>query len=240
MKLGIMQPYLFPYIGYFQLLELVDRYVVCDNVQYTKESWINRNRLLADSKTNADTYFTFAVKKGERNASICDRFYSDQMQKDKEKLLHTLQFVYKKAPYFQEMYPKIEEWLSYEEHQVAKFNVHMIKKVAEYLDIHTEIIISSEVTDENYRKEAFKRQDMVKYMCHYFGGDEYVNAIGGTVLYLKEDFARDNIKLGFIKTDDIHYKQFSKEFVPNLSIIDVMMFNTKEEVKALLHQCTII
>ena len=240
MKLGIMQPYLFPYIGYFQLLEKVDRYVICDNVQYTKESWINRNRLLADSRTSNDTYFTFSVKKGDRNALICERFYSDNMEKDKEKLLHILQFVYKKAPYFSEVFPLVEEWLRYEEHQVGKFNTHIIKKVAEYFDIQTEILVSSDIKDEDYKKEAYKRQDMVKYMCHYFGGDEYINAIGGTVLYSKEDFEKDNIKLGFIKTDDIHYMQFSKEFVPNLSILDVMMFNSREEAKALLHQCTII
>ena len=96
-----------------------------------------------------------------------------------------------------------------------------------YLSINTEIICSSNMSKNNNSKA----QDKIIEICRILGGSEYYNAIGGRDLYSYENFLENRIELKFLKVDPIEYKQFNNDFINNLSIIDVMMFNSKEDIR---------
>lgn len=233
MKIGIMQPYFFPYIGYWQLINCVDKYVIADDVNYIKNGWINRNRILIQKNP---AYIKLPLVGASQNKLINEIEVSDDIQLF-EKDLKTIYCSYKKAPYFKDVYPLIEDIMLYKESNLAKYLENSIRKICKYLDIETEIIISSELN----KNCNLKCQDKVIDICKILNGDEYINAIGGQKLYSKEDFMSNGIKLEFLNTDEIYYNQFSDGMIEhNLSIIDVMMFNSKEDVKKMLGEYTLI
>ncbi|NDV95260.1 hypothetical protein D0T84_10040 [Dysgonomonas sp. 521] len=231
MKIGIMQPYFLPYIGYFQLLNAVDKYVIYDNIQYTKKGWINRNRILQNGK---DLMITIPLEKDSDYLDIKDRSVSKNF--DKKKLLNQIREPYRKAPYFETVMPLIEDIVNFQEENLAYYIFNSIDKIRDYLGIDTELIVSSTIDMDH----SLKGQDKVLALCKALGAKEYYNAVGGQSLYNKEDFAREGINLSFISSNPIEYKQFSNEFVPWLSILDVMMFNPVEEIQNMLNEYKLI
>lgn len=233
MKLGIMQPYFFPYIGYYQLINAVDKYIIIDDVNFIKGGWINRNRILVNKQPK---YINLPLKGGSRHRHINELEVSSD-RSFYQKNLRNLSIHYKKAPYFEEVYPLLEEIMLFEESNLAKWLENSIRKVCNYLDINTPIIVSSNIE----KNTDLKCQDKVIDLCKIMEADEYINAIGGQKLYSKDVFMSEGIKLNFLHTNDITYNQFSKDMIePNLSIIDVMMFNSKEEIKKMLEEYTLI
>ena len=227
MKIGIMQPYFVPYIGYFQSINAVDKYVIYDDVHYIKGGWINRNRILINGQPS---YFNVPLIGASPNKLINEIEVSNQeilIQKN----LRMLEGAYKKAPYFNDVYPLMEDILKCGKTNLAEYLAYSLKKICEYLDIKTELIISSTMNKDN----SLKGKEKVVAICHELGGDTYYNAIGGQEMYSYDYFEENNLKLGFIDTDKIEYKQYNNEFQPWLSIVDVMMFNSKEEVKKMLN-----
>ena len=224
MKLAIMQPYLFPYIGYFQLIQAADKFVVYDNIEFSKKGWINRNRILVNGK---DEFITLPLKKGSDFLNINERKLADTFTTDRIKLLRKISEVYRKAPEFKTVYPLIESVINNKEENLFYFIFLSIQAVCKYLDIATEFVISSAVPLDH----QLKAQDKVIAICKTLNASQYINPIGGLDLYSKETFKQNNIELNFIKTNVVEYKQFSDEFVPALSIIDVLMFNPKEKVQ---------
>lgn len=225
MKLGIMQPYFLPYIGYFQLLNAVDKYVIYDNIQFTKKGWINRNRILQNGK---DTLITIPVEKDSDYLNIYQRSVSSGF--DRKKLLNQIKESYRKALYFNEIMPLIEEIVNYNDNNLFNYIYHSIVKICGYLRIDTEFIISSTIDIDH----SLKGQEKVIAICKTFEATEYYNAIGGQELYSPIDFEKENIKLNFVSSNLIEYKQFANEFVPWLSILDVIMFNSVEEIEKML------
>ena len=220
MTLGIMQPYFFPYIGYWQLMGAVDLYVLCDNFQYTRKGWIRRNRILLDG---TDRLISLPLRKGSYYVDISDKYLSEDSAQDMETLLNQIQAAYAKAPQFDAVFPFLRECLCCEEDNLFRFLLHTIRKVEEYLGIDTEIIPSSGIQMDH----SLKKQDRVIEMCRVMGASTYINSIGGAELYDKQEFQRNGVELKFLKRDDdIEYRQFGDHFLPDLSIIDVMMFNT--------------
>lgn len=231
MKLGIMQPYFLPYIGYFQLLNVVDKYVIYDNIQFTKKGWINRNRILQNGK---DALITIPVEKDSDYLDIKDRFVSNSF--DKKKLLNQIRESYRKAPNFNDVMPLMEEIVNYEEDNLFLYIYNSVITVCKYLNINTEIVISSALSIDH----SLKGQDKVIAICKELEATDYYNAIGGQELYNTEDFKKENINLHFVSTNPIEYKQFKNEFVPWLSILDVMMFNSVDEIKEMLNDYKLI
>jgi len=229
MTVGSNQPYLFPYIGYWQLMNMSDVYVISDSMQYIKKGYINRNNILVDGKRHLITLEVLGVKT-EKNINEVT------VGNNKKKILKSIFHAYKKAPYFEEVYPMIENIMNYDEKNLAKFLGHSIKKIAAYLDIKPKFIYLSDLQGETPLRAQARTIDI----CKRVNADHYINAVGGQKLYSKEDFAEEGIKLEFLQTGDIKYKQFGNEFVPNLSIIDVMMFNSQDETKKMLGECTLI
>lgn len=223
-----MQPYFFPYIGYFQLINAVDEFVIYDNIKYTKKGWINRNRILVNGK---DSYITVPIKNDSDSLDVKERFLTDTWTMDRKKLLNRIKESYGKAPYFEMVYPLVENCVLFEERNLFLFIYHSLNKIKEYLEIPTTFVISSTITIDHELKAANK----VLAICKARKATVYINPIGGVELYDKENFKNRGIDLYFLKTSNFSYKQFENEFVPLLSIIDVMMFNSKKEIKKYLN-----
>jgi len=223
-----MQPYFFPYIGYFQLINAVNCFVVYDDVSYIKQGWINRNKILINNKEHR---ITLKVLK----ASSFKCINQIKVECNRNKLLKTIEQAYKKAPYFGVVCSIIKEILLNDESNLAKFIEYSLYSIICYLDINTKIVISSSLNKNN----KLKSEEKVIDICTTLGADCYINSYNGQHLYSRCNFAEKGIELKFIKSiPAIYYKQFNNEFVAGLSIIDVMMFNSKEQISELLKLCT--
>lgn len=228
MKIAIMQPYFFPYIGYFQLINAVDKFVIYDNIEFTKKGWINRNRILVNGK---DEYITLPLKKDSDYLNIAQRCLTDTYKIERVKLLRRINGSYRKAPQFNEVYSLVEVIINTEEENLFEFTHQSLENICQYLNIKTEFIISSKISIDH----QLKSQEKVIAICKALNANQYINPIGGVELYSKEIFQQNNIELNFIKPDTIEYMQFTNQFIPWLSIIDVMMFNSKEKIHRYLN-----
>ncbi len=231
MKLGIMQPYFFPYIGYWQLMNAVDKYVIYDDVNYIKRGWINKNNILVNGAVHQINLF---LMKSSQNKLINEiEIIRDERI---EKVLKTIAMAYAKAPYYKNVFPLITEIMNNSENNLARFLLSSFKVINQYLEIKTELILSSKLKKDN----SLKGEDKIIHICKLLCADEYYNAIGGQELYERKRFSENGMRLRFLKTNEILYMQFKNEFIPNLSIIDVMMFNSPNKIKELLKQYTLL
>lgn len=235
MKLAIMQPYLFPYIGYFQLVAAVNKFVIYDDVNFIKGGWINRNNILINKKSNL---FTVPLNKASSNTLINEttinlKFYNIW----KVKFLRSIEQSYKKSPYFTDVYNLIENVLEINENDlISELAVNSIKNVCDYLQLDTEIC----ETSENYNNKIKSGQERVLDICGIEKASHYINPIGGIELYSKNTFKENGIILNFIKSKPIIYSQFDNDFSPWLSIIDVLMFNSISEVNTMVNQYELV
>lgn len=227
MKVAIMQPYFLPYIGYYQLMNAVDEFVVYDNIEFTKKGWINRNRILVNGN---DAYITLPLKKDSDYLDIKDRSLADTWEVDRKKLLNKINEAYRKAPYYDVASEVITTCILFEEKNLFYFIYHSLEVVKHYLGITTPLSVSSSIP-ANHELKSEKR---VIEICKAKKATGYLNPIGGVELYDKEEFKNAGIELNFLKSKTISYKQYDNEFVPWLSMIDLMMFNSKERIKEYL------
>jgi hypothetical protein len=231
-KVGIMQPYFFPCIGYWQLINAVDRYVIFDDVNFIKGGWISRNKILING---AGHLINLPLHKASQNKLINEiEIINDAYTVGK--ILKKIESAYKKAPYYNEAFPVLEKIITQDEKNLAKYLEYLIKEICQYLSIETKIFVSSRIK----KKQGLKGQDRIIEICKTLQAKLYINAIGGKDLYHHEEFNHHGIKLRFLKTGDISYHQANHIFVPNLSIIDVMMFNERNETQEMLNKYELI
>lgn len=237
MKLGIMQPYLYPYLGYFALIKHTDKWIVFDNVQYIEHGWINRNRIIHPSRPEA-MYFTVPLLKHSRDTAIKD-IRIDQASGYQDKILGQLTAAYKKrAPYFNIVYAMVCEALKQNFTDMVSLNTFTMKQVCNYLDIPFDCKVFSQMN-----LEIEPVNDPGEWALHIsaaLGATEYINPPGGIELFDREKFKGKNIELSFLKVNLQPYSQKKSEFIPGLSIIDVMMFNSPEEIHKMLDDFEII
>jgi len=233
MKLAVMQPYLFPYLGYFQLINAVDKMVIYDNIEYTRKGWIHRNRILLDGK---DKFFTIPVKKDSDFLNVRERYLADNSEINIRKILAQISNSYRKAPFFKEIYPVLERLFLSGKKNLFDYVFNTISEICTLLDIKTELIISSELNMDH----DLKAEQKVLEINRILNSDIYINPIGGTELYDKENFKNKGVELLFIKSKPIRYVQFGNEFTESLSIIDVLMFNDLNKVKSLLNEFELV
>lgn len=232
MKLGIMQPYFFPYIGYWQLMNIVDKFVIYDDVNYIKKGWINRNRILVDGKA---AYFNVPIKKVSQNKKI-NELQILQDDSVKTKTLKKIELSYKRAPYFDSVFPLVKDIIGNSQSDLAKYLEYSLKSISGYLNIKTDFLISSQIDKDN----NLKGQSKILEICKILGATEYYNPIGGRTLYSNDEFLNNGIKLYFVNSNEIHYMQFSNEFISNLSVLDVMMFNSVETIHEMLNEYSLV
>lgn len=229
MKLGIMQPYFFPYIGYFQLINAVDTFVFYDDVNYIKQGWVNRNRIIG---TNGPIMFTIPLSKVSSFKHINKTEINVHLfHMWKKKFLKTLDQTYSKAPYFDKVFDLVNKTLQSENKLVSNLAISSIENISEYLDMKVDYKLSSK---EYGSLAELDRTERLVTICQANGATQYINSIGGKELYYKKEFAKKGIELSFLKEQIIPYKQFDKEFIPGLSIIDVLMFNSKADIQDML------
>ncbi len=229
MRIAIMQPKLMPYIGYWQLVNAVDIFVLFDDVNFVKKSFINHNSLLL----NGQSYqFTLELLGASQNKLINEI----EIGKNAKKILKTIEQNYKNAPYFEIVFPILEDIFNCEENNLARFIGFSFNLVSNYLRINTQFIYSSDVKKESH----LKGQNKIIAICNILKANQYINMIGGKKLYDKELFDANNIKLQFLEANYVEYKQARNKFVPNLSIIDILMYNDKTNIKNMLENYKLI
>jgi len=229
-KIAIMQPYFFPYIGYFQLMKAVDEFIIYDNIQFSKSSWINRNRILINGK---DILITIPLQKDSDFLDIRERYLADNWVVVRVKMLNKIREAYRKAPFFGQVFPLIQKCIEFDEKNLFKFILNSIRQVAGYYEIESKIIISSSIA----HNERLRSENRIISICKSRNADAYINPIGGLQLYTKDFFETAGILLYFLRTSEIRYRQFQNRFVPLLSIIDTMMFNSREQINEYLTSC---
>lgn len=225
MRAAIMQPYFLPYIGYFQLIGRVDRFVIYDDIQFTKKGWIHRNRFLRNGEP---VLFTLPLRKASDYLDVRDRKISEAY--DAPKIVAQIASAYRKAPQFDRVIPLVEEVFGYAETNLFGFVKHSLDRFCAYLELKVPIIISSSLRDTT----GLKGQDRVLAICKALEATEYVNPIGGLELYQGSAFRAKGITLRFMRRTDLNYAQFSHPFVPDLSILDILMFNSVAEARAMI------
>lgn len=231
-KTGIMQPYFFPYIGYWQLMNAVDTFVVLDDVNFIMRGWINRNNILLNNKAYL---FSIPLDKPSQNKLIKDTKLNFSI-KDRENFLKTIQLAYKKAPFYDDFYPILENIIMFNDNTLVNFIYNSLVKASDYIGIKTKFVFSSKIEQNNESKAEAKIIDI----CKSTATSTYINAIGGISLYNKNNFEKNGIQLNFIQTKEIEYKQFNTEFVPNLSMLDVIMFNSVDQIKMMLERYELV
>lgn len=228
LRVAIMQPYFLPYIGYWQLINAADVFVIYDDIQYAKKGWINRNRFLNNGK---DELFSIPLKKDSDYLNIADRFIADSFDKDKQKLLRKFEAAYRNATFYQDGMGILKDCFSCEHKNLFDFIFNSIQRVSASLNIDKKIVVSSSLGIDT----ALKGQERVIATCQTINATDYINPIGGLGLYDKQVFTDANIQLFFQQVDEIKYAQFDHKFIPFLSIIDVIMFNGLESTKRFLN-----
>lgn len=228
MRIAVMQPYLFPYIGYWQLINAVDEFVILDDVNFIKRGYINRNYILLDGKKYM---FSLPIIKASQNKLIMDTKILDDI-KEREKLILTFKNAYRKCRYYENVMPLIEKIIRNSETDLTEYIKYSIELIMQYLLIKTNIKKSSAINKDN----SLKAQDRIIEICKKEYADCYINPCGGRDLYDRASFEKNNMVLYFLdpQISQIRYKQKSDEFIAGLSIIDMMMNLSVEEIRELL------
>ncbi|MEI6804137.1 MAG: WbqC family protein [Burkholderiales bacterium] len=231
-RLAIMQPYFLPYIGYFQLIAAVDKFVVYDDVNYIKRGWINRNRILLNGIAHT---FTVPISRASQNTHICDlALVNDGHWRGK--LLRTLKQAYANAPYFEQASDLLANVIDYQTTSLSAYLLHSLRALAHHLGLKAEIVDSSSL----YHNSELTGQSRILDICKQEQADVYVNPIGGIDLYSRKSFSDQGLALQFLRPRPTSYAQGTAVHVPWLSIIDVLMFNERSTVTRMLSEADLM
>ncbi|MDO4567484.1 MAG: WbqC family protein [Clostridia bacterium] len=231
---AVMQPYLFPYIGYFQLINACDVFISLDNVQYVKRRWMNRNRIIVDRRASAAGFFTFPVVSAPQQTNMCDTYYSDGVTEAQERLLKTLSMCYAGAPYLDAAVELLREAFSFPDRNLARFNLNSLRVICDYLGVKTEFATASELLPACEGGDATER---ILNLCKAVNASTYINLPGGEELYSAAQFASWGIDLRFMDSAPIAEISYGDEW--RLSIIDCLARFSPDEIRAFLDRAAL-
>ena len=223
-KLAIMQPYIFPYVGYFSLINSSDKILFYDDVNFIKRGWIHRQRILINSK---DHLFTIPLNKPSQNKKINQIEISEN--ESRVKIIKSIESAYKKAPYFKEVFPIIEKVILGKYTHIDEMAISSLVAVCKYLNLEINYDRTSKADPDSQGQEKCER---LASITKTLGFSNYVNVIND--MYDKETFKTKGVNLFFNDHKIKSYNQFGKPFVSHLSIIDVLMFNSIRDTKKLI------
>ncbi len=226
-KTAIMQPYFFPSISYFRLIYSVDTFVFLDDVNFIKKGWINRNKILINNEARFINVNCNSSSQNKKINEIEIKFNTKEKNKTLQKLMHA----YKKAPHFVDIFPILSEIILSKYDVLSEYASNTVISILDYLDVKRELKFSSK---DFKNTSGFKGEKRIIEICKQLSSHTYINAQGGKNIYSKKSFIDEQINLFFINSIYPNYKQFNGEFIPNLSIIDLLMFNSKKEATSLL------
>ena len=236
MILGIMQPYFFPYIGYYALIKYTDRFIFFDTPQYISHGWMNRNRIL--KQDGSWNYITVPIKKTGRDTAIKDILINDR-ELWKEKIYGQLSVYKKKAPRYRETMEIVRSIMEKDYGaSLCRLIVESFREICDFLGIRKEFDVFSQM---NLKIEEVQAPDeWALNITKALNGTIYVNPPGGMSFFSYEKYKKNNIELKFLQAHLRPYIQRIGHFEPGLSIIDVMMFNSKEEICEMLDDFVLI
>lgn len=220
MRVGIMQPYFFPYLGYYSLIKLADRWIVFDVVQFIRHGWIERNRILKPEE--GWQYISVPLQKHARNTIIRDIAINNDTDWQ-TRILRQLEHYKKKAPYFKEVIELVREALDFKSESIVDVNVNVLKVTCRYLNIPFEANVFSQMELEI--EPVNHAGEWALNISKALQAEEYLNPHGGVKIFDQSQFIEAGIKLSFVKNKLPEYSQRRGFFEPGLSIIDVLMFN---------------
>lgn len=195
--IGLMQPFFLPYIGYFQLMNAVDFFIVLDNVEYSKKSYVKRNILNLNGK---DKLFSIPIKKSKDNSKINELILSEKFRDFKIKFYNQFKTNYYYADYYDEAIELLNEIFSTDEIRLSNFLVNQLKVIAKKFEMNTTIATSSDYLKDNYDT----KEERIFDICKKLESKIYINAIGGRKLYSKEFFSLQGIDLKFIQKNIVN------------------------------------
>jgi hypothetical protein len=232
MKIAIMQPYFFPYLGYFSLIKHTERFIILDTVQFIKHGWIERNRIL---KPNSGfQYISIPLIKYSRETKINDVIINNNIDW-RDKIFRQLEHYKKRAPFYGETIDIIKKSFDIETQSIVELNRNILKNICNYINIDLNIDIFSKMDLEIRIPNA--PDEWALNICKSIGDiEEYWNPEGGIKFFNPAKYEKEGIKINFLKMDLPIYKQRRSEFVPGLSIIDVMMFNESSKINKMLDE----
>lgn len=227
--IAIMQPYLFPYLGYYQLGYHVEKFVFLDDVNFIKKGFIHRNIIRLNGQSHR---FTLPIMHPSQNRHINEHLFLD----DVKNIINLITTVYRKAPYYSRAMPLIADIFEQTDRNVAKLAAKSVSSVFEYLGLERCFLFSSEIPKNN----SLKAQDRIINICKILGARRYTNVIGGLKLYSREAFEAASIKLEFIQIGNLTYKAPNYPYISGLSIIDALMVCSANEILDLLGNYDVI
>lgn len=228
MKLAIMQPYFFPYLGYFQLMQKSDTWIVFDNVQFIDKGWINRNRILHPNIGKEWQYITLPLDNRKQFSKISSLRIKDSEEWEKN-IFGKLSFYKKKAPYYKETIDFLSYCFTHKQESLSGFLTSCLVKTAQLLDIKTDIYMQSKL--EIPKKDASHPGQWALNISKELNAEEYINPLSGSYIFRPEEFFKHEIELKFLEPEIVPYKQDGRDFVSSLSLIDIMMWNDIDEIK---------
>ena len=230
MRIGIMQPYFFPYLGYFSLIKQTDLFVLLDEVQYIRHGWINRNRILKPGE--GWQYIVVPLKKHSLDTLVKNIEINETIEWE-NKILSQLQHYKKRAPNFDSVINLLKHCFSESKKcEITELNKICLEKTCEYLEIQSDIRVFSE--GDIVLPEINAPDEWALYISKAFGADEYINPPSGKSIFDKQKYQENSIKLSFLEVEIGQYNQKRIGFEPALSMIDVMMFNSVSEINMML------
>lgn len=223
MKVAIMQPYFFPYLPYWQLMHSVDKFVIYDDVNFIKKGYVNRNNFLVNGQSQLITLQLLGASQNKLINEI-------SIGGNRDKVLKTIELAYKKAPHYLETIDLVRQIMEAPSLRLSEFLSDSIFRISRQLGMSTDILLSSDI-DKNTQ---LKGQEKILQIVKKLNGTHYVNSIGGRDMYQREVFLANGLDLSFIMSKNSTYDQGLETFVPNLSIIDLLMFNDPHRVTNML------
>jgi len=253
--LSAKQPYFLPHLAYYQVISAVDKYIIYSNINFIRHGWISRNRILMLNK--GPSFFIVPLLHQSCNRKI-NEIRIDQSYNWQRKILKSVSWNYRKAPYFDETFPLIESVINHETDLIWELAAESTIRIASYLDIKTEIQTDNspyaeldlKLESNNYRDEEIfrnlgihgyeKKVIRIIYIALTEKADIFIDSIGGRELYDPCIFRKHGIDFRFLNMNPVSYKQLSADFYPSLSIIDTLMNCGKEKTKELLKEYTLV
>ena len=223
MNVAIMQPYFFPYIGYYQLFAATDCFVILDDVNFIKKGWIHRNRILRGEQ---ECMFTLAIN-GASQYKLINELTIFESESTKRAILNSITVSYQNAPFYEARRALLEDIILFPEENLSHYLSYGLRRLAKYLNLNPRFIMSSDIPKD----ASLAGQDRIVEICKILGAARYINPIGGITLYEESAFRMSAIDLLFIKAQSKPYRQFGSAFIPHLSIIDALMFNRLDQIQ---------
>lgn len=236
MRVAINQPYFFPYLGYFSLIKQTEQFVLLDEVQFIKQGWIHRNRVLSEG--GSWNYIRVPLEKYRQKDLISEVRINNKEEWRNEIFKHLLYYK-KRAPYYQETIDTVEKALNIDTDSIVRLNEHSLRVICNYIGIPADFKIFTEMGLVVERSEA--PDEVPLNICEALGNvTEYWNLEGGASFYDRSKFEKAGIAIKFLKSNLLEYPQIQGGFEKALSILDVMMFNEPKKIRDMLDDFILI